>query len=82
MTNKFKVKIPGGYLMVEEKGAENDFPGVFVSFSENGEQYDVNNLITCVECDSCDKEIKTETYCKNFDEPVNIIRYSDGRDLI
>ena len=82
MTNKFKVKIPGGYLMVEEKGAENDFPGVFVSFSENGEQYDVNNLIACVEYDPCDKEIQTETYCKNFDEPVNIIRYSDGRDLL
>ena len=82
MTNKFKVKIPGGYLMVETKGAQDDFPGVFVSFSENGEQYDVNNLIACVEYDSVDGEIKTETYCKDFDDPVNIVRYSDGRDLM
>ena len=32
MTNKFKVKIPNRYLMVEEKGAENGYHGVFISF--------------------------------------------------
>ncbi len=28
--NKFKVKTPIGYLMVEAKGTENEYPGVVV----------------------------------------------------
>lgn len=78
--NKFKVKMPNGYLMVEEKGVEDEYPGVYIIFSKDGEEYDVNNIIACVEYDSCTEEIKTETYSENCDEPVGVICYPDGRD--
>lgn len=31
---KLNVKIPGGYLVVETKGVEGEYPGVFIAFSE------------------------------------------------
>lgn len=82
MANKFKVKIPNGYLMVEEKGTENEYPGVFISFSKDGKEFDTNNIIACVEYDTFSEEIKTETYRKDFEEPNHIICYEDGRDLM
>ena len=82
MANKFKVKIPNGYLMVEEKGTENEYPGVFISFSKDGKEFDINNIIACVEYDTFAEEIKTETYRKDFEEPNNIICWEDGRDMI
>lgn len=82
MANKFKVKIPNGYLMVEEKGAEDEYPGVFISFSEDGKEFDVSKIIACVEYDNPANEIKTETYSKDNDEPNNIICYKDGRNLM
>ena len=82
MTNKFKVKIPNGYLMIEGKGTETEYPGVFISFSKDGTEYDVNNIIACVEYDTFAEEIKTETYRKDFEEPNNIICWEDGRDMI
>ena len=83
MANSFKIKIPNGYLMVEEKGAENDYPGVFISFSTTGEEgFAGQNMIACVEYDTYAGEIKTETYRKDFDDPNNIICYEDGRDLM
>lgn len=80
--NRFKVKIPGGYLMVEEKGSENEYPGVFISFSSDGKEYDTDGIVACVEYDSCSEEIKTETYMKDYDEPNNIICYEDGRNML
>ena len=82
MENTFKVKIRNGYLMVEEKGTENEYPGVFISFSKDGKEFDINNIIACVEYDTSSEEIKTETYRKDFEEPNNIICYEDGRDLM
>ena len=82
MENKFKVKIPNGYLMIEEKGAENEYPGVFISFSKDGKGFDTSSMIACVEYDTSSEEIKTETYRKDFEEPNNIICYEDGRDLM
>lgn len=80
--NKFKVKTPIGYLMVEEKGAEDEYPGVFVSFSKDGQNFDVSQMIACVEYDSCSEEIRTEVYRKDYDEPNHIIRHEDGYDLV
>lgn len=80
--NKFKVKIPGGYLIVEEKGAENEYPGVFISFSKNGNECDKNYMVTCVEYDSCAEELRTVTYCDEHDEPTHIICCKNGRDLM
>ena len=82
MANKFKVKIPNGYLMVEEKGAEDEYAGVYISFSKDGEEYDVSNIIACVEYDNVDREIKTETYSKGCEEPSHIICHSDGRNIM
>ena len=79
---KFRVKIPNGYLMVEAKGCVDEYPGLFISFSKDGKEYDVSNIIACVEYDTCAEEIKTETYRKDFDEPNNIICWEDGRDMI
>ena len=82
MKQKFKVKTPIGYLMVEAKGVEDEYPGVFISFSKDGKKYDVSQIIACVEYDTCSEEIKTECYRKDFEEPNNIICYEDGRDLM
>lgn len=76
---KFTVKIPNGYLMVEAKGTENEYPGVFISFSKDGKEYDVSNIIACVEYDTCHNEIKTETYAKGIEEPTGITCWEDGR---
>jgi hypothetical protein len=78
--DKFKVKMPNGYLMVEAKGVENEYPGVYVSFSSNGENNDVSKIIACVEYDSCTGEILTETYTKGEENPNHIIVHDDGRD--
>lgn len=82
MDNKFKVKIPSGYLMIEEKGTEDEYPGVFISFSKDGKVYDVSQIIACVEYDTFSEEIKAETYCKKYDDPLNIVCWEDGRDLM
>lgn len=82
MGNKFKVKIPGGYLMVEAKGTETEYPGVFISYSKDGKEYDASKIIACVEFDSCAEEIRTETYREGIDEPNNIICYESGENLI
>lgn len=82
MNGKFKVKIPNGYLMVEEKGTESEYPGVIISFSEDGKSFDISNMIACVEYDTCSEEIKTETYREGYEEPNNIICYADGRNMI
>lgn len=82
MEQKFKVKTPIGYLMVEAKGVEDEYPGIFISFSKDGNKYDVSQIIACVEYDTCSEEIKTECYRKDFEEPNNIICYEDGRDLM
>jgi len=79
-SKKFKIKIPNGYLMIEEKGVENEYPGVYVSFSEDGKAYGVGNIIACIEYDTCSEEIKTETYRKDFEEPCNIVTWEDGID--
>lgn len=82
MANKFKVKIPNGYLMVEEKGTEDEYAGVYISFSADGKEYDVSKIIACVEYDNVDEEIKTETYSNGCEEPNYIICHSDGRNLM
>lgn len=79
MASEFKVKIPDGYLIVEEKGAYDDYPGVFVSLCRDGEEF--HELIACVEYDSVAEEIKTETYTKDEDEPNHIICFEDGTDI-
>lgn len=78
--DKFKVKTPVGYIMVEAKGAEDEYPGVYISFSEDGERYDVSNMIACVEFVTDDNEITTETYQYGEENPNHIVVWDDGRD--
>ena len=77
---KFRVETPKGYLMVEAKGVTDEYPGVYISFSEDGSEYDASQMITCVEYLTGDDEIATETYPKDSEEPNHIIIYEDGRD--
>ena len=81
-TGRFRVKTPKGYLMVEAKGVEEEYPGVFISFSEDGKTYDVSNMIACVEYLTGDDEISTETYVKDMEEPNHMIVWEDGRDRL
>ena len=77
---KFRVKTPAGYLMVEAKGTYGEYPGVFISFSKDGKEYDVSSMIACVEYITGDDEIHTETYVKDKENPVDIREWESGRD--
>ena len=79
-TNCFKVETPMGFLMVEEKGVFNEYPGVFISFSKDGKAYDVSQMIACVEYITGEHEIHTETYIKEREDPVDIREWETGRD--
>jgi hypothetical protein len=70
--HKFKVKTPVGYLMIEQKGTENEYPGVYISFSNEGKEADIGNVVACVEYDNNSKKLMTTTYQKEVDEPSNI----------
>lgn len=76
-----KVKLPNGYLMVETKGTVDDYPGVYISYSENRPCSNLDNIIACVEYDTCMEEIKTETYQKDVAEPKIILCWADGREV-
>ena len=71
--SKMIVKIPNGYLVVEKKGTENEYPGVLVFFSKDGEHYSTDDIVACVEYDTLEEVIKTETYVKGQEEPTNIV---------
>ncbi len=83
MAKTMKIKIPTGYLIVEEKGAQNEYPGCWISFSKDGT---VNHdaLIACVEYDTAsdDDIILTETYNKESDVPLHIIEFQTGEDRV
>ena len=77
MENKtFKVKLPNGYLVCKEHGMINDFPGVAISFSKNGE-FNWDNLIAIVEYEIVMGIIQTCAYNSNDDRGV-AIRYNTG----
>ena len=82
MANTLKIKVPTGYLIVEEKGAENEYPGVFISFSEDGTHYADTSAIATVEVDTQTNKIQTVTYTKNQEEPNHIIDYLTGNDKL
>ena len=81
-TKKVYVKIPGGYLIIEPKGVESDYPGVLIGLSRNGVDYDQDNLIACVEYVTPDSEIAVETYMKGQEEPTAIMMFEDGRNKL
>ena len=79
---KIKVRIPNGYLMIEAEGIEAEYPGVYVSYSKDGKNYDTSKPIACIEYDTHTGEILTETYAMGRNNPCHIITYENGRDKI
>lgn len=71
-TKSFAVKTPLGYIIVEAKGTEEDYPGVYVSFSKDGSVPSPDGIIACVEYDTITEEIKTVDYTHGIKEPVHI----------
>lgn len=82
MKNKLYIKIPGGYLIIEAKGTESDYPGVYIGMSRNGVTYNQDDMVACVEYDTGSGELKTECYTKGQEEPTHIIAWNDGRDVL
>lgn len=78
-----KIRIPTGYIIIEEKGAEEEYPGCYISFSKDMDSSH-SNMIACVEYDTTmnDGTIFTETYDTDHDEPNHIINWQTGADRL
>ena len=72
-SNKGRIKTPAGYLLVETKGAYDEYPGVWVSLSADGEEE--GELITCIEYDTLREVIQTCTYKPMCDDVQSITLY-------
>ena len=77
-----KIKIPTGYIIVEQKGAEGEYPGCYIRFSKDGTISD--DMVACVEYDTTrdDGSILVETYTTEQDEPNHIINWQTGDDRL
>ena len=54
------IEIPNGFLLIEKKGAVDEYPSIFVSYSKDGKTAD--EIIAAIEYDTIDEIIKTITY--------------------
>ena len=79
-----KIKIPTGYIIIEAKGSEDNYPGCNVCFSKDGETVNTFDEIACVEYDTTadDGSITVATYKPEEDDPSHIINYQTGKDKI
>ncbi len=77
-----RIKVPTGYIIVEEKGVEEEYPGCYISFSKNGSTSD--DMVACVEYDTTrnDGSLLVETYNTAQDEPNHIIDWKTGDDRL
>ena len=67
-----KIKTPVGYLLVDIKGTEHDYPGVVVKLSPDGFE-DGARPLAVVDFDSETQEINAYLYADaNSDEPTNV----------
>ncbi len=75
-----KIKVPTGYIIIEQKGVEEEYPGCYISFSKDGSTSD--DMVACVEYDTTkdDGSILIETYIVEQDEPNHIIDWQTGND--
>ena len=71
-----KVETPEGFIVVEVKGANDDYPGVYITTQNNGAE----ELIACAEFDTVDKRTLVSCYCYGNDNPVTIINAETGDD--
>ena len=78
-----KIKTPAGYIIVTEKGDYDEYPGVAVYLSEDGEvkPYPEDSLIAWIEYNTAKERIQTDVYSADSDDPVCIVTYPDGEIL-
>lgn len=74
----FKIKIHNGWLIVTESADKEDYPGLFVFFSKDGETFSMDNLITVVEQCVEENSIRTDCYKKGQDECAVWFDYETG----
>lgn len=63
-----RVKTPLGDIVVQDKGSE-DFPGVWIVLSKNGEPVNTSPILACVEYDSVVGSLHTNVYDTREDDP-------------
>lgn len=73
-----KIKVPGGFLIVEEKGTPTEYPGVWISFLKDGEEQDT--LISCTEYDTEAKRFLTEAYSLNEEQVVPLVIFDHNAE--
>lgn len=75
-----RIKVPTGYIIIEQKGVEKEYPGCYISFSKDGRPSE--DMVACVEYDTTedDGSILIETYITEQDEPNHIINWQTGDD--
>ena len=75
-----KVEVPDGYLIVQAKGAIDEYPGVCVFHSADG-VVDLDRIVACVEYGTCCKEVLAELYVRDGKDPAAKI-YWDSQEVV
>ena len=78
MVREFYVDTPLGKLKVwskHETDNADDFPGVYIDIVRDGLDDD---MLACVEYDSCSNRLQTLVYQTGMDEPVELIVHECG----
>ncbi len=73
--SKLVIKTPAGYLVVKQKGASDDYPGVWVMLSKDG--VEEGDFVACVEYDATNNVVQTVSYKPNNDYPQSITYYNN-----
>ena len=78
-----KIKIPTGFIIVEQKGTEEEYPGCYISFSKDGTASN-DGMVACIEYDTTrdDGSLLVETYNTVQDYPNHIIDWQTGDDRL
>lgn len=79
---RFFVKTPAGLLRVLAKTNNDDpsdYPGVYIDLITPGIPED-EELLACVEFDSCGNNVQTCVYQPEIDEPVSVIKHTIGEE--
>ena len=69
---QMRVKTPHCDIAVEPKGAQDDYPGIYVYLPGTGNGWTIDDLAVCVEYSETDKDMLVTVYEKGGDEPVYV----------
>lgn len=75
-----KIKVPGGFLIIEGKGTPTEYPGVWVSFLKDGEEKDI--LISCTEYDTEADRFLTEVYSAIEEQDTPFVIFDHNEEEI